>query len=76
MQVCSDFEPADSVSGESLVQFLDRELDKADEHNSYLDQFVVLKDGQFTIEIACPDGVREFGAPTRRELYDALRSAL
>lgn len=66
----------EEIAQESLAQFLDKELDAADERNGYLDQFVVVKDGKFSIEIAFPDGPREFHAPSRRELYDQLRSAL
>lgn len=76
VQVSSDFEPAESVSGESLIDFLDRALDKADEHNAYLDPFVIVKDGLFCIEIAFPDGPKEFRAPTKRDLYNQLRAVL
>lgn len=65
----------EEIAQDSLAQFLDKELDAADEHND-LDQFVVVKDGMCCIEIDYPDGPKTFRAPSRRELYHKLRSAL
>ncbi len=66
----------EEIAQESLTEFIDHELDKADEHNAMLDPFVYEVDGLYAIQIEFPDGPKEFRAPTRRELYDKLRSAL
>lgn len=76
VHVSRDFEPADSVSGESLTDFLDRALGAADEQNGYLDQFVYEVEDGYAIQIAYADGPKEFRAPTKRDLYNQLRAVL